>query len=311
MWRLKPIFAIISWWLAPVALKFFVGDIDLFISLTLILFFAWIPSLFKKKRKNTYNKSFIINTIAISILTIMHYLWNFYWIILWNIIITTVIIKSSPLFQTIIYSIVNKKIIPKYVYWMSLLLIVWVFLMCYNPSQNININFLFIFIPLISSLAWSFIMIYLSKLNNENEVLSHSNLLSFIIIFIISVVIWRFNIDSMITISVKQYFIYFLLWVIPTFFAPILWSKWIKTIWSSVIFLDYLTPIITIVFSLLLFLNNLTIYNYWWIAIIIVSLFLRYILQRFVKTSVNIVKSNIQNMILINFENIDISIQNY
>lgn len=280
MYYLYPILSILSWWFAPIILKYFLWDIDILILFVFILFFAWIPWIFNK---NIFpllkNKIFLLNIFIISFLTIIHYLGNFYWIIFWNIILTTLIIKNSPFFQNIIYSILYKKEFKKYNYFIWLSLILWVSLLSYT-NRWIIINFLYVIIPLLSSIAWAFLMIFLSKIKNENEVFSLWNLFSSVLILLLITIFWNININLIKNISLLQYFILFILWVIPTFIAPILWAKSIKKLWNKIIFFDYLTPIITIVSSIFLFNLHLNIYNYIWIIIIITTLYILSILQK-------------------------------
>lgn len=280
MHYLYPIFSILSWWFAPIILKYFLWDIDILILFVFILFFAWIPWIFNKNIFQLLkSKIFLLNIFIISFLTIIHYLGNFYWIIFWNIILTTLIIKNSPFFQNIIYSILYKKEFKKYNYFIWLSFILWVSLLSYT-NRWIIINFLYIIIPLLSSIAWAFLMIFLSKIKNENEVFSLWNLFSSVLILLLITIFWNININLIKNISLLQYFILFILWVIPTFIAPILWAKSIKKLWNKIIFFDYLTPIITIVSSIFLFNLHLNIYNYIWIIIIITTLYILSILQK-------------------------------
>lgn len=274
MHYLYPFFSILSWWLAPIILKYFLWDIDILILFVFILFFAWLPWIFNKNIFSLLkSKVFLLNIFIISFLTIIHYLGNFYWIIFWNIILTTLIIKNSPFFQNIIYSILYKKEFKKYNYFIWILLILWVSLLSYTDNW-ITINFLYIIVPLFSSIAWAFLMIFLSKIKNENEVFSLWNLFSSLLVFLLLIWLWNINLDIIKNITILQYFILFILWVIPTFIAPILWAKSIKKLWNKIIFFDYITPIITIIFSIILFNLTLNIYNYIWILIILVTLFI-------------------------------------
>lgn len=71
-----------------------------------------------------------------------------------------------------------------------------------------------------------------------------------------------------------------ILWFFPTFLAPILWAKSIKNLWNKIIFYDYLTPIITTIFSIYIFDLHLNAYNYIWILYIILTLYIYSYLQK-------------------------------
>lgn len=274
MHYLYPFFSILSWWIAPIILKYFLWDVDILIIFVFILFFAWLPCLLNKKIFSLLkNKIFLLNILIISFLTIIHYLGNFYWIIYWNIILTTLIIKNSPFFQNIIYSILYKKNFKKFNYIVWIFFILWVSLLSYT-NKWITINFLYVIIPLFSSIAWAFLIIFLSKIKNENEIFSLWNLFSSFLVFLLLAWLWNINLDTFKNITILQYFILFILWVIPTFIAPVLWSISIKKLWNNIIFFDYMTPIITIIFSVLLFDLKLNFYNYIWIFLILLTLFI-------------------------------------
>ena len=270
----KWFFAILSWWLAPILLKEYLSWIDIFILCGFILFFAWIPILFVRTYYNIYSgKDFILNSLIVSILTIIHYSWNFYWIIYWNIIITTLIIKNSPFFQNFIYSIINKKKLGLYFYFIAWLLVLWVSLATYSGSKTWYwINLMHILIPLISSIAWAYLMIFISKIDNRSETLWTGNIVSSLLIVIMLLSIWKLDFSTITSLSNLQYLLLFFLWVIPTLIAPILWAQAINESKGRIIFFDYITPIITIVVSIFLFHLELNIYNYLGILIILGSL---------------------------------------
>ncbi len=270
---LKWFFAILSWGFAPILLKKYLEWIDIFILCGFILFFAWIPILFTKNYPKTLqSKDFILNSFIISILTIIHYSWNFYWILYWNIILTTLIIKNSPFFQNFIYSILNKKPLWLFFYIIALLLISWVSLATYSDVPWSWINLMYIWIPLISSIAWAFLMIFISKIGKQSEALWTGNILSSCLIGIVLLYIWKIDFPIFEWISYFQYFMLALLWVIPTLIWPILWAQAINESKGRIIFFDYITPIITIVASIFLFHLKLNMYNYLGILIILGSL---------------------------------------
>ena len=292
------IISILFRWLAPIALKFFLWDIDIYTSLILILFFSGLPSLLKGKSYRLFSKKkFLLDLLLISIFTIVHYLWNFYGIIFGNIIITTLIIKNSPFFQSIIYSIIYKKSLTRQNYIIALLLVIWMFFVCYSPG-GIKVKILFILIPLLSSFARAALMIMLSKIDHKNEALWFSNITSSMIMLILSLALWKFNFVDLSLISGGQYIVYIILWILPTFICPILRANSIKKLWNNIIFLDYITPIVTIIFSLFLFKNNLSTYNYIWILIIILSIFSNLV---YTSNTINIAKIRIFLSNMMNF----------
>jgi len=269
----KWLFAILSWWFAPILLKEYLEWIDIFILCGFILFFAWVPILFSKNYLKTLkSKDFILNSLIISILTVIHYAWNFYWILYWNIILTTLIIKNSPFFQNFIYSILNKKPLWLFFYIIALLLISWVSLATYTDVEWSWVNLMYVWIPLISSIAWAFLIIFISKIDKQSEVLWTGNILSSLLIGIALLYVWKIDFPTFEWISYFQYFMLALLWVIPTLIWPILWAQAINESKGRIIFFDYITPIITIVASIFLFHLNLTIYNYFGVLIILGSL---------------------------------------
>lgn len=63
--------------------------------------------------------------------------------------------------------------------------------------------------------------------------------------------------------------------LLPTFLAPLLWSKAVNKLGSKIIYFDYLTLIITILGSVILFDATLSIMNIIGIGVIVLS-FLAY-----------------------------------
>ncbi len=270
----KWLFAILAWWLAPIFLKKYLSWIDVFILCGFILFFAWIPILLVRNYFKAFsNKGFILNSFIVSILTIIHYSWNFYWIIYWNIIITTLIIKNSPFFQKFIYSILHKRRLGLLFYIIAWLLVLWVALTTYNTNTAWTwVKLMHILIPLVSAIAWAYLMIFISKIENKSETLWTGNIISSLLIGMILVYIWKVSFSTFASISSFQYLMLWFLWIIPTLVGPILWAQAINESKGAIIFFDYITPIITIILSIFIFDIQLNIFNYFGILLIVVSL---------------------------------------
>ncbi len=199
-----------------------------------------------KNIKQLFTQNNSINIAIISIATLVHYLGNFYGVLIGDIILTTLIIKNTPFFQKIIYARKYKKPLKKYNYFLGLFLIIGVSLLSINNDRSGNFNILYILIPLCSAIAWAYLMIFIGTISKPTQTLSVSNLLAgggVLVYFLLS----NGNITILREIPVYYYGMLLALGVLPTLIAPILRSKSIKKLGDKVIYFDYITPIITII----------------------------------------------------------------
>lgn len=280
-YRLYGLFSILSWGLAPIVLKSFLSALPIEVILFYILISAWIPVIFSFNNVSIFKtKTFWIHSVILWLLTIIHYFGNFYGIIYGNIILTTLIIKNSPIFQKLLYSFIYKQQWSKveYIFWM--IFVLWIILLNYVPNEWIQIsNWLTVLLPIISSLARAVLMIFLSKIQKEKEVLWVWNIFSSLLVLLY---IWytKIHIPILTNLSYLQYVILLWLWIIPTYLWSLTWARAIQWLWTKVIFLDYVTPIISIAWSLCLFQLKLNTINYCWIALIFSWLIIRGIISK-------------------------------
>lgn len=248
-------------WVAPLLVKYSLSDINLFLLAGLILISSSFPFFFTSTN-SFYLKKNSFPLIITTLLTTIHYLGNFYGIIMGNIVLTTLIIKNAPFFQTLFYSYKYNKPLTKYDYFFGLILIIGICLLSIDGNNNSNsINFETILIPLISAICWAYLMIFIGTIKEQKEILSIGNWLAGILIF------WGYifaqsNFSALTNIARYNYLVILLLGISPTFLAPLLWSYAIKKLGNKIIYFDYITPIITILWSIILFetsLNNINI----------------------------------------------------
>lgn len=206
----------------------------------------------------------------------MHYLGSFYGILIGNIIITTLIIKNAPFFQTLFYAWKYKQSLSKYHYLFGCALILGICCLSSSPHDTKSITLLGVLIPLISALAWAYLMIFISTMQKQTQtqVLSGGNLLSGIVLFLCSLG-FSSGFEVFFHFSWYAYGAIIVLGLLPTFLAPLLWSKAVNKLGSKIIYFDYLTPIITILGSVILFDATLSIMNIIGIGVIVLS-FLAY-----------------------------------
>lgn len=268
------ILAISLRWIAPLMVKYFFSDIDIFFTLwTILLFSGFGLFLSKNRSQELIDKKNIINISIIMLLTIIHYLGNFYGIVTGNIILTTLILKNSPFIQKIIYAKKYKKALKTHHYIVGLWLIIWVSLLSFSKNWQESFNILHIIIPILSAISRSYLMIFLWTIKKEKELLSIWNFIAGIIILILySYINW--NLGTIKGLSRSKYGILILLGIFPTFLAPILWSTSIKKLGDKIIYLDYITPIITIIWSIFLFNIQLNVINMVGIGIIFLCIVL-------------------------------------
>ncbi len=265
-------FAIILRWIAPLVLKYFFSDFNFFLVLWLILLFSGLGIIFTTKNiKQLFTKNNSINIAIISIATLVHYLGNFYGILIGDIILTTLIIKNAPFFQKIIYARKYKSPLKKHNYILGVFLIIGVSLLSINRNTIESFNLLYILIPLCSAIAWAYLMIFVGTVQKPIQTLSIWNLLSGCVILIYFLLRYG-NISIFSEIPWYYYIIFLALGFLPTLIAPILRSKSIETLGDKIIYFDYITPIITIIWSILLFKTELSTINIIGIGIVLVSI---------------------------------------
>lgn len=250
-------------------------EINIFLVAGLILIASGLPFFFLKK-----DICFSIQTLSslaiITGLTSVHYLGSFYGILIGNIIITTLIIKNAPFFQTLFYAWKYKQSLSKYHYLFGCALILGICCLSSRPHDTKPVTLLGVLIPLISALAWAYLMIFISTMQKQTQtqVLSGGNLLSGIVLFLCSLG-FSSGFEVFFHFSWYAYGAIIVLGLLPTFLAPLLWSKAVNKLGSKIIYFDYLTPIITILGSVILFDATLSIMNIIGIGVIVLS-FLAY-----------------------------------